>query len=508
MSDDRFFEGNELPLEAGAAVPRSGTGPEEASPEQEARYAEVVEAILARTPEHMPEPTLHRVTRVMELLGDPQRAFPMIHLTGTNGKTSTTRMVERLLREMGLRTGRFTSPHLHDMRERISLDGEPIGIERFIATYDDVLPFIEMVDAESMADEDPQRRVRMTYFEVVVCLAYAAFADAPVDVAVVEVGLGGVWDATSVADGVVAVVTPISIDHTRLLGSTVEEIATEKAGIVKGGSIAVVSVQEPEAMSVLVDRADAVGADLRAEGVSFGVLSREVAVGGQLVSVRGLAGDYTDLFLPVFGPYQAHNAAAAIAAVEAFVGGGEQPLSDEVVRAGLAGVTSPGRLEIVRRSPTVVVDAAQPRRGRRAGPGRGGVVHLHPPRGAAVRPGGQGRRADGPGAGAGPRPRRGLPHHLAEGDPPGPPRRARRGVLRRGPRDGRRRPPRGPGRRRRPRGRGGPRGSGARDRLGDHRRRGARPPRRHHHLTGRAFLPHRTRVPDAFPHGGGPHTCG
>lgn len=358
MSDDRFFEGNELPLEAGAAVPRSGTGSEEVSPEQEARYAEVVEAILARTPEHMPEPTLHRVARVMQLLGDPQRAFPMIHLTGTNGKTSTTRMVERLLREMGLRTGRFTSPHLHDMRERISLDGEPIGIERFIATYDDVLPFIEMVDAESMADEDPQRRVRMTYFEVVVCLAFAAFADAPVDVAVVEVGLGGVWDATSVADGVVAVITPISIDHTRLLGDTLEEIATEKAGIVKEGSIAVVSVQEPEAMSVLVDRADAVGAELKAEGVSFGVLSREVAVGGQLVSVRGLAGDYTDLFLPVFGPYQAHNAAAAIAAVEAFVGGGEQPLSDEVVRAGLAGVTSPGRLEIVRRSPTVVVDAA------------------------------------------------------------------------------------------------------------------------------------------------------
>src|SRR5690606_1196139 len=207
MSDDRFFEGNELPLEAGAAVPSSGAQPEQVTPEQQARYAEVVDAILARTPEHMPEPTLHRVARVMELMGDPQRAFPMIHLTGTNGKTSTTRIVERLLREMGLRTGRFTSPHLHDMRERISLDGEPIGIEQFLATYDDVLPFVEMVDQESMASTDETRRVRMTYFEVVVCLAFAAFADSPVDVAVVEVGLGGVLDATSVADGVGSVRT-------------------------------------------------------------------------------------------------------------------------------------------------------------------------------------------------------------------------------------------------------------------------------------------------------------
>lgn len=356
---EQFFDGNELPLDPGALVPEDAPAPPvQVSPEAAARYAQVVEDILARTPEHMPEPTLHRVQRVMELMGDPQRAFPMIHLTGTNGKTSTTRMVERILREMGLRTGRFTSPHLHDMRERISLDGEPIGVEAFLATYDDVIPFVEMVDAESMGDPDPGRRVLMTYFEVVVCLAYAAFADAPVDVAVVEVGLGGVWDATSVADGVVSVLTPISLDHTRLLGSTIEEIATEKAGIIKDGAITVVGVQEPEAMQVLVERAEEAGADLRAEGASFGVLAREVAVGGQQISVRGLAGDYTDLFLPLFGAHQAHNAAIAIAAVEAFLGGGEQPLADEVLRAGLAGVTSPGRLEIVRRSPTVLVDAA------------------------------------------------------------------------------------------------------------------------------------------------------
>ncbi|MFB9732390.1 bifunctional folylpolyglutamate synthase/dihydrofolate synthase [Ornithinimicrobium kibberense] len=360
--DDQFFEGNELPLDPGAAAPRTAArrpgAAEPVDPELTARYAQVVEEILARTPEHMPEPTLHRVARVMELMGDPQRAYPMIHLTGTNGKTSTTRIIERILREMGLRTGRFTSPHLHDMRERISLDGEPIGIEAFLAAYDDVMPFVEMVDRESMGSTAPERQVRMTYFEVVVCLAFAAFADAPVDVAVVEVGLGGVWDATSVADGTVAVVTPISLDHTRLLGSTVEEIATEKAGIIKPGAIAVVGVQEPEAMTVLTDRAEEVGADLRTEGVSFGVLAREVGVGGQQVSLRGLAGDYPDLFLPLFGAHQVHNAAMAVAAVEAFVGGGEQRLTDEVLRGGLAGVTSPGRLEIVRRSPTVLVDAA------------------------------------------------------------------------------------------------------------------------------------------------------
>ncbi|MFK5633107.1 bifunctional folylpolyglutamate synthase/dihydrofolate synthase [Ornithinimicrobium sp. LYQ103] len=355
---DQFFEGNELPVSAGSATPTRPGRAEPTDPAALARYAEVTEAILARAPEHMPEPTLHRVARVMELMGDPQRAFPMIHLTGTNGKTSTTRIAERLLREMGLRTGRFTSPHLHDMRERVALDGEPISVEGFLAAYDDVLPFVEMVDAESMADEEPERQVRMSYFEVVVCLAFAAFADAPVDVAVVEVGLGGMWDATSVADGIVSVVTPISLDHTRLLGSTLEEIATEKAGIIKAGSIAVVGVQEPEVMEILAERCEEVGATMKAEGVAFGVLDRDVGVGGQQMSVRGLAGDYNDLFLPLFGAHQVHNAAIAVAAVEAFVGGGEQPLTDEVIRGGLLGVTSPGRLEIVRRSPTVLVDAA------------------------------------------------------------------------------------------------------------------------------------------------------
>ncbi|MGZ4747576.1 MAG: bifunctional folylpolyglutamate synthase/dihydrofolate synthase [Oryzihumus sp.] len=318
------------------------------------RMREVEQEILSRTPEHDLEPSLDRIAAVMELLGDPQKAFPVIHVTGTNGKTSTTRMIERLLREAGLSTGRFTSPHLHDIRERIALNGKPIPPEKFIAAYDEVLPYVEMVDTKSVDEGGP----RMTYFEVVVAVAYAAFADAPVDVAVVEVGMGGSWDATNVADGTVAVVTPIALDHERFLGSSVEDIATEKAGIIKEGAIAVIGVQEPEVTEILLERAAEVGATPAVEGSAFGVLARDLAVGGQQVSIRGLSGDYNDLFLPLHGAHQGHNAAIALAAVEAFIGGGEQPLDIDVVRAGFAEVSSPGRLEIVRRSPTVLVDAA------------------------------------------------------------------------------------------------------------------------------------------------------
>jgi len=312
------------------------------------------EEILARAPEHDLEPSLDRVAAVMELLGDPQRTFPVIHLTGTNGKTSTTRIIESVLRELGLKTGRFTSPHLHSIRERIALSGEPISAEKFLAAYDDVLPFIEMVDARSAAEGGP----RMTFFEVLVAVAYAAFADAPVDVAIVEVGMGGGWDATNVADGSVAVVTPVAIDHQHFLGSTLEDIAQEKAGIIKADAVAVVGVQEPEVAQILADRANEVGARIALEGNDFGLLTRDVGVGGQQLSIRGMAGDYTDLFLPLHGAHQAHNTVIALAAVEAFLGGGEQRLDPDIVRAGLAAVASPGRLEIVRRSPTVIVDAA------------------------------------------------------------------------------------------------------------------------------------------------------
>lgn len=330
--------------------------------EQHRRMREIEETILARTPEHMPEPTLWRVARCMELLGDPQRTFPIVHLTGTNGKTSTARIIEQLLREAGLSTGRFTSPHLHDIRERISLNGKPITRERFIDTWDDIATFVEIVDAESEADGGP----RMTYFEVLTVLAYAAFADAPIDVGIIEVGLGGVWDATNVADASVAVITPVAVDHTRLLGDTLELIATEKRGIIKPGSIAVVARQEREVDELLAERIAEVGAGVRRADQDFAVTEREPAVGGQVVTVQGLAATYADLFVPLFGEHQAHNTALAIAAVEAFLGGGEQPIEGEILEAGLAAVTSPGRLEIVRRSPTVLVDAAHNLAGARA----------------------------------------------------------------------------------------------------------------------------------------------
>ena len=327
------------------------------------RMREVETSILSRAPEHDLEPSLDRIRAVMELLGDPQNTFPVIHVTGTNGKTSTSRVIEAVLRELGLKTGRFTSPHLHSMLERIAVGGRPVDPERFLSAYDEVIPFVEIVDARSIIDGGPP----MTYFEVLVAVAYAAFADLPVDVAVVEVGMGGSWDATNVVDAPVSVVTPIDLDHRHFLGDTVEEIAGEKAGIIKADAISVVGLQpNPEATEVLVDRANEVGARALFEGNDFGVTERDLAVGGQQISLRGLAAEYPDLFLPLHGTHQARNAAVAVAAVEAFLGGGEQALDIDVLRAGLATVDSPGRLEIVRRSPTVLVDAAHNPAGARA----------------------------------------------------------------------------------------------------------------------------------------------
>lgn len=317
-------------------------------------YAE----ILGRAPEHDLVPSLDRIRAVCELLGDPQKAFRVVHLTGTNGKSSTTRMVERLLREHGLRTGRFVSPHLMDVRERIALDGEPIGEDRFVEVYEEVLPYVELVDARSAERGEPA----MTFFEVLVAMAYAAFADAPVDVAVVEVGMGGAWDATNVADGEVAVVTPVAVDHERFLGHDVASIAGEKAGIVKPGATLVMAQQPLDAAEVLLRRAVGAGVRVAREGLEFGVVHREVAVGGQLVTFSGLAGTYEDVFLPLHGEHQAHNAACALAAAEAFLGAGSeqapQGLDRDVVRAAFADVDSPGRLEVVRHAPTVLVDAA------------------------------------------------------------------------------------------------------------------------------------------------------
>ncbi|GAA1599249.1 folylpolyglutamate synthase/dihydrofolate synthase family protein [Kribbella sancticallisti] len=316
-------------------------------------YAEVSAKLQARWPENKIDPTLDRVRRLVELLGDPQQTYPVIHLTGTNGKTSTARMIDSLLQEAGLRTGRFTSPHLETVRERITLNGEPIDEQRFVEVYTEIEPYVNVVDSEN---EHP-----LSFFEVMTAMAFAAFADAPVDVAVVEVGLGGTWDSTNVADGAVSVITPVAVDHAHILGGDPVTIAGDKAGIIKPGGTVVISQQSLEVFEVLLRRAAEVGAQVAREGLEFGVMSRAVAVGGQLVSFKGLGGEYEDVFLPLHGEYQAHNAATALAAVEALLGSGAQTedrITTDLIQAGFAEVTSPGRMEVVRTSPTVIVDAA------------------------------------------------------------------------------------------------------------------------------------------------------
>lgn len=309
--------------------------------------------IVARAPEHEINPSLDRVQRVMEVLGDPQRAFRAIHVTGTNGKTSTARMAERLVREHGLRTGLFTSPHLTSVTERIQVDGEPISAQRFVDTWNDVFPYVQIVDAELAAEG----RAQLSFFEVLVVLAYAAFADAPVDVAVVEVGMGGEWDSTNVLDAEVAVIAPVALDHQAWLGDTIEEIARTKAGIIKDGATAVVAAQEEDAAAVIAEVAEARHARLLREGDELAVVERTVAVGGQQLTLRTAGAVYQDVYLPLFGEHQAHNALLALAAGEALLTGG-RALDGALVEAAFGDATSPGRLEVVRSSPTVVVDAA------------------------------------------------------------------------------------------------------------------------------------------------------
>ncbi|MDR7086509.1 dihydrofolate synthase/folylpolyglutamate synthase [Aeromicrobium panaciterrae] len=319
-------------------------------------YAEVERALLGRWPETRLEPSLDRIAALCRLLGDPEHAYPVIHLTGTNGKTSTSRMIDTLLRALDLRTGRFTSPHLQSMTERIVLDGEPLSEQLFVDAFADVAAYAQIVDDSS---EHP-----LSYFEMMVAMAFAAFADAPVDAAVIEVGMGGSWDATNVADGQVAVITPIGVDHASYLGDRPEIIAVEKAGIIKAGSHAVIAQQEQEVLDVLMRRVLDVGAIALHEGNDFGVTERTTALGGQQISLQGISAQYTDIFLPLHGAHQAHNAAYALAAVEAFTG--SKQLDEELVRDAFAQVTSPGRLEVVRRSPTVLLDAAHNPHGARA----------------------------------------------------------------------------------------------------------------------------------------------
>lgn len=359
-------------IEAGSRTLRAQAGPPQTDvvparpedPETDRALRAVEAELMSRWPETKLDPSLERMRALMDVMGEPQRAYPSIHITGTNGKTSTARMIEALLSAFDLRTGRYTSPHVQSVTERISIDGAPVSAERFIEAYEDVKPFAEMVDQ--------QQPHRLSFFEMLTGMAYAAFADAPVDVAVVEVGMGGGWDATNVIDAAVSVVTPISLDHVSRLGDTPEKIAVEKSGIVKKDSAVVLAQQPVEAASVVLKRAAEEGATVAREGLEFGVVSREVAVGGQLLTLRGLGGEYPEIFLPMHGAHMAHNAALALTAVESFLGvgsgrtDGTGALDADVVRQGFASVSSPGRLELVRTSPAVLLDAAHNPAGARA----------------------------------------------------------------------------------------------------------------------------------------------
>jgi dihydrofolate synthase / folylpolyglutamate synthase len=337
------------------------------TPDEIASLLQVEHLLDQRWPETKLEPSTARISALMELLGSPQRGYPSIHIAGTNGKTSVARMIDSLLTALNRRTGRTTSPHLQSAVERIAIDNKPITPAEYVATYREIEPFVELVDKQSEAAGGPA----MSKFEVVTAMAFAAFADAPIDIAVVEVGMGGRWDATNVVDAPVAVITPIGVDHTEYLGTEIADIAAEKAGIIAKqdeepapsgtdlSTVAVIGRQVPEAMEVLLAETVRADAAVAREDSEFAVLGREVAVGGQMLELQGLGGVYSEIFLPLHGEHQAHNAAIALAAIEAFFGAGAQRQLDvDSVRAGFAAATSPGRLERMRSAPTVFIDAA------------------------------------------------------------------------------------------------------------------------------------------------------
>jgi len=326
------------------------------NPDDQARIDAIEKALLARWPENRIAPTLERISALVDMLGSPQLTYPTIHIGGTNGKTTTSRMVDSLLFEMGLRTGRFTSPHLESYLERICINGQPIDAKELIFSFNDISAYLDLMDTKF---DNP-----ISFFEAITALAFAAFAEHPIDVGVIEVGMGGEWDATNVVDADVSVIMPIGLDHTEYLGETITEIAATKAGIIKEQGFVVLAQQEPEAAVELLRRAAEVGADVAREGLEYSIDSRAVAVGGQLISVTGLRGHYDEIFLPLHGKHQASNAAAALIAVEAFFG--EQDLDIDAVRAGFANVTSPGRCEIIHRDPTIILDAAHNPHGAKA----------------------------------------------------------------------------------------------------------------------------------------------
>ena len=320
----------------------------EISAEDQARVDAIEAALLARWPENRIAPTLERIQALVDALGSPQLSYPTIHIGGTNGKTTTSRMVDSLLFSMGLRTGRFTSPHLETYRERIAINGEPIDPKDLIFTYNDIAAYFDFIDSKF---DNP-----VSFFEAVTALAFAAFAEHPIDIGIIEVGMGGEWDATNVVKADVSIITPIGLDHMEYLGNTLTEIASTKAGIIKEGGFAVLSQQEPEVAVELLRKAAEVGADVAREGVEYSVISRAVAIGGQLLTIQGLKGVYDEIFIPLHGKHQASNAAAALVAVEVFFG--ENELDIDAVREGFAQVKSPGRCEVIHRDPTIILDAA------------------------------------------------------------------------------------------------------------------------------------------------------
>jgi dihydrofolate synthase/folylpolyglutamate synthase len=335
----------------------------EPTPDEIAALLQVEHLLDQRWPETKIEPSTARISALLELLGSPQRAYPCIHIAGTNGKTSVARIVDALLTALHRRTGRNTSPHLQSAVERISIDGKPISPALYVETYREIEPFVQLVDQQSQEAGGPA----MSKFEVLTAMAFAAFADAPVDIGVIEVGLGGRWDATNVIDAPVVVITPISIDHTEFLGTEIADIAGEKAGVITKApeglvpvdTVAIIGQQVPEAMEVILAQALKADAAVAREGSEFAVLNRQIAIGGQLLELQGLSGVYPEIFLPLHGEHQAHNAVVALAAVEAFFGAGaDRQLDIDAVRAGFSAVASPGRLERLRSAPTVFADAA------------------------------------------------------------------------------------------------------------------------------------------------------
>ncbi|CAB4549169.1 MAG: dihydrofolate synthase [Actinobacteria bacterium] len=326
------------------------------SPEDQERIDAIEKALNKRWPENKIEPSLERIDALVDALGSPQLTYPTIHIGGTNGKTSTARMIDSLLFEMGLRTGRFTSPHLESFLERITINGQPIDAKAFIFSYNDIAAYLDFIDSKF--------DVPISYFEAMTALAFAAFAEHPIDVGVIEVGMGGEWDATNVVKADVSVIMPVDLDHQEYLGETIAEIAATKAGIIKEGGFVVLAEQKPEAAVELLKKAATLGVEIAREGIEYEIESRTLAVGGQLLTIRTPKDRYEDIFLPLHGKHQASNAAAALVAVEAFFG--DQELDPEAVMAGFAAAQSPGRCEILHRDPTVIIDAAHNPHGAKA----------------------------------------------------------------------------------------------------------------------------------------------